>query len=91
MLTWWPNLCFSHDITPEWLSKLCYDVTTEPPLQQLTRGTTTPIITNWQDEACTNLGQHQGAHLMLGFFTQMHLVIATQISNPSIGIMSRRR
>ena len=86
-----------HDITAEWLNKVCYDVAIEPTLQQLNGETIVPATANRQDEACaiSMLGDFGGdvrvPFLMSGFFTQMHLVIATQISHPSIGVMSRRR
>ena len=39
------------DITTDWLSKVCYDVAVEPPLQQLTGETIIPVTVNQQDEA----------------------------------------
>ena len=85
------------DITAEWLNKVCYDVAIEPPLQQLNGEAIVLATANRQDEVCADIhargfwGRCQSAFLMSGFFTQMHLVIATQISHPSIGVMSRRR
>ena len=40
-----------HDITAEWLGKVCYDIAVEPPLQHLTGETTVPATANRQDEA----------------------------------------
>ena len=96
------HLTFVHhneirDITAEWLNKVCYDIAIELPLQQLNGETIVPATANRQYEARADIhargfwGRRQGAFLKSGFFTQMHLVIATQISHPSIGVMSRRR
>jgi len=55
------------NLTAEWLNKVCYDVATEPPLQQLSREAIVSMTANQQDEACADIhacgfwGQCQGA------------------------------
>ena len=44
-----------HDLTADWLSKVCYDVVVEPPLQWLTGETVVPATANQQDEACADI------------------------------------
>ena len=39
------------DLTADWLNKICYDVTTEPPLQPLSGEVVIPRTANQQDEA----------------------------------------
>jgi len=51
MQTWWLNLYALRNITAEWLSKTCYDVAIESPLQPLTGEIIEPKIVNCQDEA----------------------------------------
>ena len=85
------------DLTADWLSEVCYDVAIEPPLQQLTGEIIIPLTVNRQDKASADIlqgdfrGDDRVPFLMLGFFTRMHLVIAIQPSQPSIGTTSRRR
>ena len=43
------------DLTEDWLDKVCYDVTVEPPLQWLTGETIVPETANQQDEACADI------------------------------------
>ena len=55
------------DLTAEWLNKICYDVTTEPPLQPLSGEVIIPRTANQQDEARADIharrfwGQRQSA------------------------------
>jgi len=55
------------DLTAELLNKVCYDVTTEPPPQQLSGEAIVPMTTNRQDEVCADIhsrgfwGRCQGA------------------------------
>jgi len=55
------------NITAEWLSKVCYDVAIEPPLQLLTGESIEPRSANRQDEARADIhmkgfwGQQQSA------------------------------
>ena len=55
------------DLTAEWLNKICYDVTTEPPLQPLSGEVIIPRTANQQDEAHADIhargfwGQRQSA------------------------------
>ena len=57
------------DLTAEWLNKVCYDVATEPPLQQLSGEAIVPMTANRQDEARADIhargfwGRRQGAFL----------------------------
>jgi len=44
-----------HDLTAEWLNKVCYDVATEPPLQQLSSEAIVSMTANRQDEARANI------------------------------------
>ena len=44
-----------HDLITDWLSKVCYDVAVEPPLQWLTGETVVPATANQQDEACADI------------------------------------
>ena len=56
MICWNSGLTFVchneiRDLTAEWLNKVCYDVATEPPLQQLSGEAIVPMTANRQDEA----------------------------------------
>ena len=81
-----------------WLDKVCYDVATEPPLQQLTGEEIVPATGNQQDEVHTDIhargfwGQRQGAFFDVRVFhPNAPIVIITQSSHPSINAISRRR
>ena len=49
---------YVHDFTAEWLNKVCYDVATEPPLQQLSGEAIVPMTANRQDEARADIHTH---------------------------------
>jgi len=79
-----------HDFTAEWLNKVCYDVATEPPLQQLSGEVIVPMTANRQDEARADIhahgfwGQCQGAFFDVRVF---HPNALSYQKKPSIALI----
>ena len=69
-----------HDITAEWLDKVCYDITIEPPLQQLTGETFIPATANWQDEARTDIRASEFQRCHQSAFFVFHPNAPTKLS-----------
>ena len=84
------------NITAEWLSKVCYDVAIEPPLQPLTGESIEPRSANRQDEARADIhargfwGQRQSAFFDVRVFIT-HGVTANPVSHHCIGATNYRR
>jgi len=74
------------NITAEWLSKVCYDIAIEPPLQPLTVESIEPRSASRRDEARADIhrkglwGQRQTAFFDVRVFTLMHRVTGSPAS-----------